>query len=82
MLFEGADSSAATNMPQSAYILPACDTWVHYAYEFTADSFSIYQNGKLLINFKKDNISFSLSQFYSESAALFLGATNMDGTAR
>lgn len=79
MIFEGADPSVTDyNTPRASYILPVFDTWVHYAYELTPEGFSLFQNGKLLKTVSGD---FTASQFYSESANIYLGATFHDGTA-
>lgn len=77
MMFEGGDPSAAVNTPQASYILPVYDAWTHYAYELTPDGFSLYQNGKLLKTVEGD---FTASQFYSDAAKIYLGATFHDGT--
>ena len=75
-LHEGADTQTDVNTPAAKYILPVYDAWVHYAYEFTPSGFSIYQNGKLLVQKAGD---FTASKFYGENGVFYLGATDKWG---
>lgn len=78
MLFEGSIPNIERNTPAAGYILPAYDSWVHYAYTLDGNSFKYYQNGKLMKELKGN---FTASQFYSDSARITLGATKHDDTA-
>lgn len=77
MLFQGSIPNIERDTPLEGYILPAYDTWVHYAYVLDGTSFKYYQNGKLLRELSGD---FTASQFYSDTAKITLGATFHDAT--
>ena len=49
MLFQASIPNIERDTPLEGYILPAYDTWVHYAYVLDGTSFKYYQNGKLLL---------------------------------
>lgn len=72
IIYEGKDTDAKVNTPEAGFGLPVYDTWVHYAYEFTPESFKIYQNGKLMKTLDGD---FTASQFYTDKSGIVLGAT-------
>ena len=72
ILFKGGDSTANINVPEAGYVLPVYDAWVHYAYEFTPEGFSVYQNGILLTTVEGN---FSASQFFKDGSKVVFGAT-------
>ena len=72
ILFKSGDPTASINVPEAGYVLPVYDAWVHYAYEFTPEGFSVYQNGVLLTTVEGN---FSASQFFKENSGIALGAT-------
>lgn len=79
IVFEGADpATTGYNTPRAGFILPVYDAWVHYAYRLTPEGFSLFQNGKLTKTVAGD---FTASQFYSDTAKLYLGTTFSAGDA-
>lgn len=77
-LFKG-NISDSRGVPTEHYILPVYDAWVHYAYVISPTGVKYYQNGRLLKTVTWTDTK--ASSFYGENAKLYLGATNMDGTA-